>query len=198
MKQLVYIFALAFIVCTSACQQGGGSSGAASDGPAVETKDDQAKTDNDLIVKHIAENMKGKSVKNTASGIYYVIDKEGSGVNPKITDRVKVHYRGKLLDGTEFDSSYSRNKPTEFPLRGVIKGWQEAIPMLKTGGGKGTFYIPSAIAYGARRVGAKIEPNSVLIFEVELLDITTPTQNQATPGHEGHNHEGGDHKGHNH
>lgn len=108
-------------------------------------------------------------VKSTKSGLQYKVTKEGSGTSPKATDTVKVHYKGTLIDGSEFDSSYKRNAPAEFPLNGVIPGWTEGIPLMKTGG-KTTFYVPSALAYGeAGRPG--IPPNSVLVFEVELLEI---------------------------
>lgn len=128
----------------------------------------QMTIDKGLIDKFVADKaLKGKS---TASGIYYTIEKEGKGAAPTATSKVKVHYRGTLLDGTEFDSSYSRNQPAEFPLQGVIKGWQEAIPLLKPGG-KGKFVIPSSLAYGPRAMGAKIPANSVLVFDVELLEV---------------------------
>lgn len=114
-------------------------------------------------------NKSKKGVKTTKSGLQYTITKEGSGKSPKPTDTVKVHYKGSLIDGTEFDSSYKRNAPAEFPLNGVIPGWTEGIPLMKTGG-KATLFVPSALAYGeAGRPG--IPPNSVLVFDVELLEI---------------------------
>jgi FKBP-type peptidyl-prolyl cis-trans isomerase len=140
---------------------------AAHNAPQV-APEEQANLDKALIEKYVAE--KGLKGKSTASGIYYVIETEGKGAAPTNTSKVKVHYRGTLLDGTEFDSSYSRNQPAEFPLQGVIQGWQEAIPLLKPGG-KGKFVIPSGLAYGPRAAGAKIAPNSVLVFDVELLEV---------------------------
>ena len=108
--------------------------------------------------------------KQTKSGIHYVMEKEGEGdAHPTVNSQVTVHYRGTLLDGTVFDSSYDRGEPISFKLSQVIPGWQEAIPLLKKGG-KATFVIPSGMAYGARKAG-KIPPNSVLAFEVELIDF---------------------------
>jgi FKBP-type peptidyl-prolyl cis-trans isomerase len=104
------------------------------------------------------------------SGMAYEVITEGSGAKPAATDKVKVHYRGTLIDGTEFDSSYSRGTPAEFPLNGVIKGWTEGLQLMKTGG-KWKLYIPADMAYGESGSGAKIGPNETLVFEVELLEI---------------------------
>lgn len=110
-------------------------------------------------------------VKKTASGLYYVIDQAGNGKHATAADKVKVHYKGTLVDGTKFDSSYDRNQPIDFPLANVIKGWTEGIPLLEEGG-KGKLLIPSGLAYGQNPPpGSPIKPNSVLIFEVELLEI---------------------------
>jgi FKBP-type peptidyl-prolyl cis-trans isomerase FkpA len=96
---------------------------------------------------------------------------EGTGKSPAATDLVKVHYRGTLLDGTEFDSSYKRNSPAEFPLNRVIPGWTEGVQLMKEGG-KSIFYIPSNLAYGERGTpGGPIGPNQTLIFEIELLEV---------------------------
>jgi len=95
--------------------------------------------------------------------------REGTGPRPDSTSTVKVHYHGTLIDGTVFDSSVERNEPVEFPLNGVIKGWTEGLQLM-TVGSKYKLYIPADLGYGARP-GASIEPNSVLIFEVELLEI---------------------------
>ena len=119
--------------------------------------------------QYIADNK--MNAKKTASGIFYTMEKEGSGANPTVSSTVTVHYRGYLLDGTEFDSSYKRNKPATFPLGRVVKGWQEGIPLFKKGG-KGTLVIPSALGYGANpRPGGKIPPNAPLVFDIELVDI---------------------------
>ncbi len=129
----------------------------------------QAEKDQLLINDYLKTN-KLKKLKQTASGIHYLIENPGSGARPTLKSTVKCHYKGTLLDGTEFDSSYKRNAPIDFPLMGVIKGWQEAIPLLAKGG-KGKFIIPSELAYGDKQMGALIKPNSVLVFDVELLDV---------------------------
>ena len=117
----------------------------------------------------LAENAKKEGVKQTDSGLQYKVLKEGTGKSPKATDVVEVNYEGKLIDGTVFDSSYERGEPIEFPLNQVIAGWTEGLQLMKEGG-KYEFYIPSDIAYGEAG-NAGIEPNSTLIFTVELLDV---------------------------
>jgi len=123
--------------------------------------------------KFLAENAKKDGVKVTASGLQYEVLKMGDGAKPVASDKVKVHYRGTLLNGTEFDSSYKRGKPISFPLNGVIKGWTEGVQLMPVGS-KFKFYIPSALAYGEHGAGAVIGANATLIFEVELLAIETP------------------------
>jgi len=118
--------------------------------------------------KFLAENKTKPGVKTTASGLQYVVEKEGSGAAPKETDTVVVNYRGTLIDGTEFDSSYKRGEPTTFPVNRVIKGWTEALQLMKPGG-KYKLFIPSNLAYGPGGAGGDIGPNATLIFEVELL-----------------------------
>ncbi len=120
--------------------------------------------------KFLSENKSKPGVKTTASGLQYKVLKEGSGATPKETDTVKVNYRGTLIDGTEFDSSYKRGEPATFPVNRVIKGWTEALQLMKVGS-KYQLFIPASLAYGERGAGAQIPPNSTLIFEVELLDI---------------------------
>ena len=110
-------------------------------------------------------------IKETPTGLQYRVLTEGNGENPKKTDRVKVHYVGKLMDGSEFDSSIERGEPTEFALNQVIKGWTEGLQLMKVGS-KYEFFIHPNIAYG-QRARPKIPANSVLIFEVELLDIVS-------------------------
>jgi len=120
--------------------------------------------------KFLAENKSKEGVKTTASGLQYKVLKEGSGASPKETDTVVTHYRGTLLNGTEFDSSYKRNEPASFPVNRVIKGWTEALQMMKPGS-KYQLVIPASLAYGERGAGQDIGPNETLIFEVELLSV---------------------------
>jgi FKBP-type peptidyl-prolyl cis-trans isomerase FklB len=115
-------------------------------------------------------NKKKEGVVTTASGLQYKILVKGTGASPKDTSTVKVHYRGTLLNGKEFDSSYKRNEPAEFPVNQVIKGWTEALQLMHVGD-KWELFIPSNLAYGDQGAGNIIEPGSTLIFEVELLDI---------------------------
>ena len=117
----------------------------------------------------LAENRKKVGVKTLPSGLQYRIVAEGSGKTPKSTDTVTVHYRGTLIDGTEFDSSYSRGKPATFGVGRVIAGWTEALQLMKEGA-KWQLFIPPDLAYGDKRTG-NIEPNSTLIFEVELISV---------------------------
>jgi FKBP-type peptidyl-prolyl cis-trans isomerase FklB len=123
--------------------------------------------------KFLAENKKKDGVKTTASGLQYKVLKEGSGPSPKETDTVVTNYKGTLIDGTEFDSSYKRNEPATFPVNRVIKGWTEALQLMKPGS-KYQLFIPAALAYGERGAGQLIGPNATLIFEVELLSIKPP------------------------
>jgi FKBP-type peptidyl-prolyl cis-trans isomerase FkpA len=120
-------------------------------------------------IDFLITNAKRPGVTTTDSGLQYEVLKNGKGSKPNASDTVKVHYLGTLLDGTEFDSSYSRNKPSSFPLNRVIKGWTEGVQLMNVGA-KYKFYVPSALAYGVRSTG-KIPSHSTLIFEVELLEI---------------------------
>lgn len=112
---------------------------------------------------------KNNKVKTLASGVQYEILKEGNGEKPVPTSRVTTHYHGTLTNGTVFDSSVDRGEPATFPVNGVIKGWQEVLPLMPIGS-KWKIFIPSSLAYGSRAVG-NIPPNSILIFEIELLSI---------------------------
>lgn len=120
--------------------------------------------------KFLAANKSRPGVKELPSGLQYKVIKAGTGASPKPTDTVEVDYRGKLIDGREFDSSYSRGKPATFPVNGVIKGWQEALQTMKEGA-KWQIYVPAELAYGSRGAGALIGPNATLIFDVELHKI---------------------------
>lgn len=117
----------------------------------------------------LAANAKKDGVKTTASGLQYKVIKTGTGATPKLTDVVKVHYHGTLIDGTVFDSSVQRGEPITFPVQGVIPGWTEALQLMKVGD-KWQLFIPAKLAYGEHGTGP-IGPNSMLIFEVELLGI---------------------------
>lgn len=118
----------------------------------------------------LAENKKKPGIKTTDSGLQYEVLTMGTGPKPTTMDTVICHYRGTLTDGKEFDSSYKRGEPSEFPVTGVIKGWTEALQLMPVGS-KWKLYIPSEIAYGERGQGRDIGPNSVLIFEIELVGI---------------------------
>jgi FKBP-type peptidyl-prolyl cis-trans isomerase len=120
--------------------------------------------------KYLAENGKRDGVKTTASGLQYEVLTAGEGKSPKATDVVLVHYRGTTIDGKEFDSSYKRGEPIEFPLNRVIPGWTEGVQLMKEGA-KYRFFIPSNLAYGPRGAGADIGPDETLIFDVELLKV---------------------------
>ena len=130
--------------------------------------------------KFLEENKKKEGVKTTASGLQYKVLKEGTGESPKETDMVITNYKGTTLDGTEFDSSYKRNEPATFPVNRVIKGWTEALLMMKPGA-KYQLFIPSNLAYGERAVGKDIGPNSTLLFDVELIGIKPPDPTPTPP-----------------
>ena len=117
----------------------------------------------------LAQNKSVPGVKATASGLQYKIISPGTGPMPKIEDSVVIHFKGSLTSGAEFDSSYKRNEPAQFPLRGVIRGWAEGLQLLRKGG-KATFYIPPELGYGDSP-RENIPAGSVLVFDVELLDV---------------------------
>jgi len=116
------------------------------------------------------DNKKAEGVVTTASGLQYIVLKEGSGAKPGADDTVRVHYAGSLLDGTEFDSSIKRGEPAEFGVTQVIKGWTEALQLMNVGS-KYRLFVPSKLAYGERGAGQAIGPCSMLVFDVELIDI---------------------------
>jgi FKBP-type peptidyl-prolyl cis-trans isomerase FklB len=118
----------------------------------------------------LAENKKRKGVVSLPSGLQYEIIRPGTGPMPKADDTVETNYEGKLINGTVFDSSYKRGKPATFLVNGVIKGWTEALLLMKTGA-KWKLYIPADLAYGSRSAGPVIGPGSTLIFDIELLEI---------------------------
>jgi len=120
--------------------------------------------------RFLAENKGKPGVITLKSGLQYKVITQGKGPKPTDTDTVRTHYRGTLLNGTEFDSSYARGKPAEFPVKGVIKGWTEALQLMNVGS-KWELYIPANLAYGDRGAGAKIGPGATLVFEIELLGV---------------------------
>lgn len=118
----------------------------------------------------LAENQKKEGVKTLPSGLQYRVIQAGTGKSPKAADEVTAHYRGTLIDGTEFDSSYRRGKPETLPVGGVIAGWTEALQLMQEGA-KWQLFVPSNLAYGERGAGRDIGPNATLIFEIELISI---------------------------
>jgi FKBP-type peptidyl-prolyl cis-trans isomerase FklB len=119
--------------------------------------------------EYLTENAKREGVTTLASGLQYEVITTGEGAQPTRESNVRTHYHGMLIDGTVFDSSYDRGEPAEFPVGGVIPGWTEALQLMKAGS-KWRLYVPSELAYGAQGVGS-IPPHSVLVFDVELLDV---------------------------
>jgi FKBP-type peptidyl-prolyl cis-trans isomerase len=120
--------------------------------------------------KFLADNAGKTGVVKLPSGLQYKIVKEGSGKKPSANDKVSTHYRGTLIDGTEFDSSYARGKPATFPVNGVIAGWTEALQLMPEGA-KWQLFVPAKLAYGEEGMGDRIGPNSTLLFEVELIKV---------------------------
>jgi FKBP-type peptidyl-prolyl cis-trans isomerase FklB len=131
-----------------------------------------------------AENKKKEGVVTLPSGLQYKVITEGTGKTPKATDTVTVNYRGTLLDGTEFDSSAKRGQPATFRVNGVIKGWTEALQLMKEGS-KWQLFIPADLAYGARGAGRVIGPDAALVFDVELLSVKEGSD-QGGHGHDSH------------
>lgn len=118
----------------------------------------------------LAKNKKAAGVKTLPSGLQYKVVKQGKGPKPKLSDTVVTHYRGTLIDGSEFDSSITRGQPATFPVDGVIKGWTEALQLMPKGS-KWQLFIPAELAYGERGSGPRIGPFATLIFDIELIDI---------------------------
>jgi FKBP-type peptidyl-prolyl cis-trans isomerase len=128
----------------------------------------------------LAANGKKAGVTVTASGLQYEVLTAGTGAKPSASDTVKVNYEGKLIDGKVFDSSYARGEPATFPLSNIIPGWTEGLQLMQVGS-KYRLYLPSELAYGDQGAGDTIEPNSVLVFDVELLAIETPAATTPAP-----------------
>src|SRR3989304_2303268 len=141
----------------------------------MEKQEAQAKKNLEAGQAFLEANKKKEGVVALSSGLQYKVITEGKGKQPKSTDTVVAHYRGTLTNGNEFDSSYKRNEPATFPVAGVIKGWQEALPLMKEGA-KWQGYIPAELGYGPRGAGAAIGPNEVLIFDIELLSVKSEAE----------------------
>jgi FKBP-type peptidyl-prolyl cis-trans isomerase FklB len=137
---------------------------------ALRKSQEQIVKNAEIFEKFLAENGKKDGVKTTESGLQYKIIKDGDGLSPKEKDSVSVHYRGTFIDGQEFDSSYARGEPQRFQTDAVIKGWTEALQMMKVGS-QWEIFVPPDLAYGRSGMGQKIPPNSVLVFQIELLSI---------------------------
>ena len=129
----------------------------------------------------LEENGKKDGIKTTESGLQYLVIKEGEGDSPEPGDMVTVHYRGTFVDGKEFDSSYSRGEPQTFQADGVIRGWTEALQMMRVGS-KWQIFVPPILAYHQRGLGQKIPPNKLLIFEIELLSIEKDEESKEQQG----------------
>lgn len=128
----------------------------------------QSDKDEELILEYISTN--NLDALSTSDGLYYIINEEGTGDRPAVTDEVIADYEGYLLDGSVFDSSYERGQPSTFSLSGVILGWQIGIPFFKEGG-SGKLIIPSELGYGSDSPSSKIPKNSVLVFDIELIEV---------------------------
>lgn len=133
-------------------------------------QNNQASTNKANGEKYLAENKTKEGVTETASGLQYKVITAGTGKKPTSASKVLVHYRGTLIDGTEFDSSYARGEPVELGVGQVIKGWQESLPLMAAGS-KWQIVVPSDLAYGQRGAGGAIGPNSTLLFDIELIEI---------------------------
>lgn len=137
---------------------------------AMKEKEKEAEKIAQAGVDFLKENLTKEGVESTESGLQYTVLTQGSGKLPTSSDSVRVHYTGRLIDGSVFDSSEQRGQPAEFPVNGVIRGWVEALQLMPVGS-KWRLYIPQELAYGSQGAGAAIPPYSTLIFDVELLDI---------------------------
>jgi len=171
-KVLTMAVAVALMMGMASC---GGNSDKTSEGgndtTAQQAQEEAPIMDNwTLGHKFLTENAKNDSVKQTESGLQYLVIKEGNGAKPGPTDVVTVHYTGTLIDGTVFDSSVERGEPATFPLDQVIPGWTEGLQLMSEGS-KYRLFIPSELAYGEKGAGDQILPNSTLIFDVELIKV---------------------------
>ena len=168
-KVLVIAMAALSIMGMTSCS---GNSTSSEETTDMVTSADSVEIKDNLTLgrEFLAENAKNDSVVQTESGLQYMVLKEGTGIKPAATDTVTVHYTGKLLDGTVFDSSVERGEPATFPLDKVIPGWTEGLQLMSEGS-EYRLFIPSELAYGSKGAGDKILPNATLIFDVQLIKV---------------------------
>ena len=170
MKKIL-AFAMVALLMTGMASCGGNNTSETTNTEEATPEYGQQIKDNKTIGREfMEENAKNDSVTQTQSGLQYMVLKEGTGAKPGPTDEVTVHYTGRLLDGTVFDSSVERGEPATFPLDKVIPGWTEGLQLMSEGS-KYRLFIPSELAYGSKGSGDKILPNSTLIFDVELIKV---------------------------
>ncbi len=167
---LVFACCLIFAAAGTADAQDAAGKAAVKPADAAAAKSADSAAAKAAAVKSTKPAAAASTVVTTASGLKYEVLNEGSGASPSASDKVTVHYRGTLTDGTEFDSSYKRGEPATFPLNRVIKGWTEGLQLMKEGA-KYRFTIPPQLGYGERGAGAMIPPNATLVFDVELLKV---------------------------
>lgn len=168
-----FIMAMAALFITGMSSCGGNTTtdnASAEDSAQVTTSYGDIKDNKTIGREFLEENAKNDSVTQTASGLQYMVLKEGTGAKPGPTDEVTVHYTGRLINGTVFDSSVDRGEPATFPLNQVIPGWTEGLQLMSEGA-KYRLFIPSELAYGEKGAGNDILPNSTLIFDVELIKV---------------------------
>ena len=170
MKKILAI-AMVALLMTGMASCGGNSSSTENTEETTTDYGQQIKDNKTLGREFMEQNAKNDSVVQTQSGLQYMVLKEGTGVKPSATDTVTVHYTGKLLDGTVFDSSVERGEPATFALDQVIPGWTEGLQLMSEGS-EYRLFIPSELAYGSKGAGDKILPNATLIFDVQLIKVT--------------------------
>lgn len=171
----IFLIALSalFLTGMTGCKGNDNATTEANETTEVSATDDGNEIKDNLTIgrEFLAENAKNDSVIQTESGLQYMVLKEGTGAKPGPTDEVTVHYTGKLLNGTVFDSSVERGEPATFALNQVIPGWTEGLQLMSEGS-KYRLFIPSELAYGSKGAGEDILPNSTLIFDVELIKVS--------------------------
>ena len=170
-KIFTILMAAGLLMGMAGCNNSNTSSEQTTEETTTEAENGQEIKDNATIGREfLEENAKNDSVVQTASGLQYMVLKEGKGAKPGPTDEVTVHYTGRLINGTVFDSSVERGEPATFPLNKVIPGWTEGLQLMSEGA-KYRLFIPSELAYGEKGAGEQILPNSTLIFDVELIKV---------------------------